>query len=248
MRKRRGNNRYIAYFVIALLLTVAIGAGIYRGLMQVSWFNLQKVQIVNNQTVPDSLIVKIVDPYMGKNILSISRKELSEQIAGISRIKSVKVKRRLLHGLRIVVSERSGFLYLKSLEGDLYPIDSEAKVLERFTAFYSEDLPVVSTFLTGKQISEGQLTNKTYLRKILDIHRKIVEEMPDFASNISEYYMVDDAVHAIDVRFGTRFIPSEDDLISQLKRYQFVQDNGSINRNTLIDLRFKNQVVVKAGK
>jgi cell division septal protein FtsQ len=51
----------------------------------------------------------------------------------------------------------------------------------------------------------------------------------------------------IDSRLGTRIIPSPENLAKQLKRYQFVQDNGNINPHSVVDLRYSNQVVVKAG-
>lgn len=59
--------------------------------------------------------------------------------------------------------------------------------------------------------------------------------------------MIDDTINIIDARYGTRIIPGETDIANQLRRYQFVQDNGNIARRSIVDLRFDNQVVVKAG-
>jgi hypothetical protein len=59
--------------------------------------------------------------------------------------------------------------------------------------------------------------------------------------------MIDNTINIIDARYGTRIIPGEDNMATQLRRYQFVQDNGNISRKSVVDLRFDNQVVVKAG-
>jgi cell division septal protein FtsQ len=246
-RKRRGNSRYVVYFVIALVVTIASVVGIYHALMHVSWFDLQKIQVRNNQHIPTEMIEPAASKFVSENLLSIPTKEIANEISQIARVKNVKVRRKLLHTLVITVFERDGFLYVKSLEGDLYPLDSEGIILENLTSYYSEDLPVINTYLSGDQLVSGQLLDKAYIKRILSIHKSISEELPDFVSQISEYFMVDDTVYMIDARYGTRFIPSEDDLIGQLKRYIFVQDNGNVDRNTVIDLRFKNQVVVKAG-
>lgn len=247
-RKRRGNSRYVLFFLIALFCTVAIGIGIYNAMLRVSWFNLQKVTVINNQSVPTEMILKITSPYMKMNILALPTSEIRKRILRISRVKSVKVQRRLLHTLRIVLQERSGFIYVKSAEGDLYPIDSEGIILEKLSSYYNEDLPILNTYMPGKQLKSGAKLNKPYVQKVLAMHKKISEELPDFLAQISEYYLVDDTIHIIDAKYGTRLVPSDTELIPQLSRYLFVQDNGNINRNTVIDLRFKNQVVVKAGK
>ena len=74
-----------------------------------------------------------------------------------------------------------------------------------------------------------------------------MKEAPDFLPQISEYYLIDNTINIIDAKTGTRIIPSEEDFATQISRYRFVQENGNINRNSVVDLRFKNQVVVKAG-
>ncbi len=247
-RKRRGNSRYVVFFVIALIITVAAGVGVYQALTHVSWFDLHTIQVRNNSYVPASMIEDIVAKYMNLNLLSIPSKEIAQEISQISRIKTVKVRRKLLHSLRIDIVERPGFIYVKSLEGDLYPIDSEGNILEKLTDYYSEDLPILNTYISGDQLTAGLVLDKPYIKKVLGIHKNITDNLPDFLAHISEYFLVDDTVYMIDAKYGTRLIPSDDDLIGQLNRYLFVQDNGNVNRNTVIDLRFKNQVVVKAGK
>ncbi len=247
-RKRRGNSRYMVYFVIALVFTIAISVGIYHALLHVSWFNLQKIVVTNNQSVPTEMIHDIVAKYLNMNLLSIPSKEIQKDILSISRVKSVRIRKSLLHTLRIEVQERSGFLYVKSLEGDLYPIDSDGVVMEKLSPYYNEDLPILNTFISAEHLELGSKLEKPYINKVLSIHKEIGNHVPEFLAQISEYFIVDDIVYIIDAKYGTRLIPSDDDLISQLNRYMFVQDNGNINRNTTIDLRFKNQVVVKAGK
>ncbi|MDD4310561.1 MAG: cell division protein FtsQ, partial [Candidatus Cloacimonetes bacterium] len=144
-------------------------------------------------------------------------------------------------------SERRGLLYLKSLEGDLYPVDAEAVVLAKYSSIYTEDLPIFSTYFSNNQFKAGVKLKKPGLARILALHQRIIKEAPDFLPRISEYYFIDNTVNIIDAKYGTRIIPSDEDMSSQLKRYLFVQDNGNIDRRGVVDLRFKNQVVVKAG-
>jgi len=247
-RKRRGNSRYVLFFIIALLILSALAAGSYSALMKAPWFNLKTITVKNNVSIPASMISSLASKYLEMNLLAVPVSDLKRQILSISRVKSVKITRKLMHTLVIDICERQGFVYVKSLEGDLYPIDQEGRVLEKLTAYYNEDLPILNTYLGNNQLIRGKKLDKPYVKRVLALHQSITANLPDFAAQVSEYYLVDDTIYMVDAKYGTRLIPSEDELIKQLTRYQFVQDNGNIDKNTVIDLRFKNQVVVKAGK
>ncbi len=246
-RKRRGNSRYFLFFAVALFVCLGTGYGIYYALLNVSWFNLAKVEITNNVSIPKFMITNVTDKYKGQNLLAISTSDLRKSLSKISRVKKVQFHKHLPHTLIVNITERSGFLYIKSIEGDLHPIDSEGVILEKLNSYYNEDLPIVTTYITNAKFKVGAKLVKPYITKILKIHKLVTEQLPDFQPLISEYYVLDDTVYLVDAKYGTRVIPSDEDVIAQFRRYMFVQDNGNINRNSVIDLRFKNQVVVKAG-
>ncbi|HNQ43726.1 MAG TPA: FtsQ-type POTRA domain-containing protein, partial [Candidatus Cloacimonadota bacterium] len=211
------------------------------------YFDITEIQISGNTAIPDSLVFRKVNRYKGTNLFSVSSKELCEEVKKISRIKSIKVRKHPLSTLKLEISERQGAIYVKSLEGNLYPVDSEAIVLANYSQIYKEDLPIFSSYLTDAQIKPGTKLLKANLQRVLALHQRIEREAPEFLPIISEYYMIDNTINIVDARYGTRIIPSEDNLAQQLKRYQFVQDNGNISRRSLVDLRFENQVVVKGG-
>lgn len=246
-RKRRGNSRYYLFFLFAMLLVASIGLGAWYALNHLPHFNITQIQISGNSVVPDSLIFSRVDRYKGTNLFGVSSREVNANLGKISRIKDVKVRKHLLSTLKLEIHERVGLLYVKSLDGSLFPVDEEAVVLANYTAIYKEDLPIFSTYLTDAQIKPGTKLAKANVQKVLALHQRITREAPDFLPVISEYYMIDNIINIVDARYGTRIIPCEDNLAKQLKRYQFVQDNGNISRRSLVDLRFDNQVVVKAG-
>ncbi len=246
-RKRRGSSRYYLFFLICLVALGALGTGMYLLLLNVSWFDLREVQLQGNVSVADSLIHNITRPYLGQNLLRISKRGISGEVLEFARIKNVKIRRRLLHTLSIQILERKGLIYLKSTSGDLFPIDEEAVVLERYGSVYTEDLPILSTYLDNSGLKAGTQLDKPYIKSALQLHKRIQKEAADFLPLVSEYYVIDSLVYIVDARYGTRIIPSTQNLAKQFKRYQFVQDNGNINRNSVVDLRFDNQVVVKAG-
>jgi len=246
-RKRRGNSRYVLFFLIALIGIAALASGVYYLLMNVSWLSVKDVRITGNTCVPDSLINAMGKSYIGRNILSVSSREVRKSLSRFARVKDVDVRKRLPATLKITLHERQGMLYLKSAEGDLFPVDSDGMVLEQYDKVYREDLPVLTTYLSNAQLKPGRLLNKPPVSKVLALHKQIIAQYPEFLPVISEYYMIDNTIHIVDARYGTRIIPAETQIADQLRRYLFVQDNGNIDRNSLVDLRFAKQVVVKGG-
>lgn len=234
-------------FALIFLLIGGVFAGGYYILTTVPWFALKSIKIVGNVSVPDNLIQKICTPYMKANILSINKKELKSKISSISRISRVKVKRQLLHTLVLNITERKGCLYLRSLEGDLFPVDSEGIVLDKYSNIYNENLPVLSILINNSALRPGKKLNNSSLARILSVNRYISKQAPEFLPNISEYYIVNNVVYIVDSRNGKRLIPSLKNAEKQFKRYQFVLDNGDIADNSVLDLRFNDQVVVKNG-
>ena len=246
-RKRRGNSRYYLFFFIALTGVALLGTGIWFGLTHINLFTLQKITVAGNEAIPDSLIYNITKPYLGMNLLAIPADDIKNKIMNLSRVKDVKLYKRLPATLKLEINERRAAIYLKTIEGDLHPIDSEAVVLMKYSPIYKEDMPIYSTYLSNHQIKPGHKLKNAGLQKVLHLHQRITKEAPDFLPQISEYYLIDKTVNIIDAKTGTRIIPAQEDLAKQLSRYQFVQENGNINKNSVVDLRYKNQVVVKAG-
>lgn len=245
-RKRRGNSRYFVYFALLLLFLIGAGIGVYQLLSNLPLLNLQSIQLAGNSAVPDSLILKRLQPYLGQNLLRLSKSELAQQVCQIARIKETHVSKRLWNTLRVKVEERQGVLYVRSLEGDLFPIDSEGVILEKYGSVYRENLPLADVLLSNEGLKAGRRIRSESLERILATHRNIIREAPEFVLNISEYYTVDKTVYIIDARNGMRLIPSKDNIARQFSRYEFVQQNGNVKRHDVLDLRFADQVVVKA--
>ena len=246
-RKRRGNSRYYLFFFIALSVVALLGTSIWYGFTHIDLFTLQKVSLTGNEAIPDTLIYNITKPYLGMNLLAIPTGEIKAKVLTLSRVKSVKLHKRLPATLKLNINERKAAIYIKTIEGDLHPVDAEGIVLMKYSPIYREDMPIYSTYLNNHQIKPGYKLKNVGLQKVLQLHQRIAKEVPAFLTQISEYYLIDKTVYMIDAKTGTRLIPAQEDLTKQLSRYQFVQENGNINKNSVVDLRYKNQVVVKAG-
>lgn len=244
-RKRRGNSRYFLFFVLILIFVGILGTGIYMLLINVSWFDVTNISHQGNSIIPDSLITAMVSGYYAQNLFTIRSSNIRNKFSDIARIKELKIKKKLPSHLEIIITERPACLWLKSTCGNLFPVDKRAVVLENYDGIAKEDLPIMNIYLSAAQLKAGLKLQTPSLKKVLALHQKISAEAPDFLPIISEYYIIDNTIHIVDARQGTKIIPSNKDLAAQLKRYQFVLDNGNIAKRSTVDLRYEKQVVVK---
>ena len=246
-RKRRGNSRNYAYVIVGMLLLIAFSFAIYRTIISIPWFNLKSFKVVNNERVPSSVLEKHIRQHFGENIFHISIASLKKRIGSTHRIKELKIRRHLPNSLTLILKERRSFMYIKSLDGELFPIDEEAIVLENFYPYHPDDIPVLSVFLSKEELVPGRKIDKAQVITAIKMHKQICEQAPEFEERVSEYYFVGKTPLMVDAKYGACIIPDPAELIPQLKRYIFVQENGAIDHGAVFDLRYRDQVVVKAG-
>jgi len=244
-RKRRGNSRFIFFFVIILLVLGSLSWAGYKWLRNSDLLIIKNVTITGNENVSTTTIHDLLKEYIGQNLLEISSKEIRKKLLQVKRIEVIKVVRLYPGTLKIKLIERKGFLYLKSIDGDLFPIDEKCMIMEYAVYPSKEDLPIVHSQYPSSQLHVGRVLDDPFLKKVVALQKQIITERPDFIKSISEYYQDSNSVVIVDNEYGTRVILVSQYLNDQLRRYQFVQENGDINRNSIFDLRFKNQVVVR---
>ncbi len=244
-RKRRGHSRFIVFFILLLAGLLCLSWIGYRTLCQADWLNVKTIRVAGNSYVSAQNIRALLQDYTGSNLVAISSSDIKDELYKIKRIKKAEIVRLYPSTLKIKVTERKGFVYLKSTDGDLFPIDENGLILE-YAAFPSgEDIPVVNTTIPSRRFLVGKIVQYPFLTRVLALQDQIMQEQPDFLKSVSEYYEDKGLIVIVDAKYGTRIIAGDENLKDQLRRYQFVQENGTIDKDKIFDLRFQNQVVVR---
>jgi len=245
-RKRRGNSRFLIFFILILCVLSSLAYVTYLELCKAEWLNIDRIAITNNENVAAATLNSLLQDYYGRNLVDISADEIKDRLQSIKRIEKVGISRAYPNMLRVKIFEKKGFVYVKSIEGDLFPIDNTGMILEYSAHPSSEDLPIVHTLYSSTDLHIGNVVKDKFIEKVFELHLSIMKEYPDFCKSISEYYLDNNSVVIVDINNGARILINKEDLKNQLRRYRFVQENGDINKSSVFDLRFKNQVVVRA--
>ena len=244
-RKKRGSTRYLFFFVLISLTATGLWNLTTYFLKDIDAFNIKKIEVVGYKNLDPSFLESLSDEFIGVNIFKVKKQNFIRKYENIVRVKRVSVSRRLPSTMMIEITERLGILYVKATNGEFYPIDDEFIVLDKDDFYFFEDIPLANINIDSANIQVGEKIHNETLDRIVDLHNNIMKINKTFINNISEYYIRKNDIAFIDSHAGSRVVLGETDIELKLNRYLFLYNNKGFNKNTLIDLRFKDQVIVK---
>jgi cell division protein FtsQ len=244
-RKRRGNSRYFILFLLIAIVISGLSFGLLQGMKKMPWFDIRKIEITGNRFLNDKFLTEIAHDSMGKNLIAFSKNDLVKKYLAIKRIQKVKITKVLPNKLKISIIERRSMVYVKTVEGNLFPIDADKIILDNHPTSVMEDMPVVNTLYMNSQMVVGRKLISKYLEKVIRLQKTILAMNPDFEKCISEYYMKDGLLYFVETTTGAKIILGDQDLPSRIRRFMFLKENGSFEKNSIFDFRFEDQVVVR---
>lgn len=245
-RKRRGNSRFILLFLGMVLLLITIITGFSHVIKHLSWFDIRRIVVSGNVNLEDTFLQELAAEFIGTNLYSIPLKNVSYKYENIVRIKRLRVRRVFPNRLKLIVNERVGFVYIKTAEGSLVPIDIEKTILDRKGFYLKEDLPVVHTNISVRELNTGDVLENSFVDKICEIHKMILSSNIS-ESSISEYYQHNNDLFLIELNTGSRICLGRDNYPEKLQKLEFVFENIGIERLSFLDLKFADQIVIRSG-
>ncbi len=241
-RKRRGNSRYFFIFLVICSFLTGLFYGAGYLLQRINYFQVRDIQIVGNKNLAKDFLKDVAEDYYNKNLFSFKGADVSKKYSNIVRVKSVKISKIIPHTLRITVTERVGYFYLKSIDGVFFPIDKDKYVLDR-NYTYKEDLPIINVGRKSSQIVIGRRIGGSYINTIYLICEEITKINTSFVDNISEFYKKDNQIYFVDSESGSRIVLGEGNLKEKLERLIFLKENKGFEKNSIIDFQYTNQVI-----
>ncbi len=261
-RKRRGNSRYVIFFLLIVLLLVVTIWGLNSVIKKMDLFNIKSIDISGNEHLEREFLRELASEFVGVNLFAIPVRTITYKYENIVRIEKIKIRRIIPGKLKIIVQERAGFLYVKTVEGVLIPLDKEKRILATpFTnysntsttsdnskkqGFYlTEDLPIVHTTIKLEDLVMGEILEDVFVDKVYDLHNHVLlSNIND--KFISEYYQLKEEIFLIELHTGSHICLGKEDFSNRLHKLKFVMENLGIEPYTYLDLKFKDQVVIRS--
>ncbi len=246
MRKRRRNTRppkptrgfSLLVLLLWLLCSVPVGWAGYWTVLYFRTsprFEVQKLSVAGLKRVEENQVLSQARFGLGMNVFKVGLDEIRERVEELQWVQHAVVERILPDQIIIKIVEREP-VGLARIRGEVYQFDGEARILDPDPASRSS-FPILDGLQDGN--------HKGNLKKV-ETYRKVLEDLGQ--TSLSEIHINDagevTVVSASDplmVNLGTADFRSLWTKYLQLKP----QIQQQYPRAARVDLRFKNQVIVR---
>ncbi|MBN1949283.1 MAG: FtsQ-type POTRA domain-containing protein [Candidatus Cloacimonetes bacterium] len=244
-RKKRGSSRYFVFFLL-ILAGLWGGWKLLRQLLQ-SWdlFTIERITLEGNINLDTDFLLNLCSDFIGANLFSVNRDDIRKKFENVIRIRDLKVRKNIPGRIHIRISERQAILLVRSAEGILFPVDEEGVVLDNEKISLTEVLPVVSSKILLADLVPGKTFQNDFFAEVIKLYREIKEVDPGFFQNISEIYRRSDYIYLVEVNKGYEILFGEGEIAEKVKRYNFVEQNRTFERGSVVDLRFNQKLIVR---
>ena len=245
-KKKRGSSRY---FVLIIFLVSVMFFGFYglrRFFRTLEFFNIEKVEITGNRILESDFLLNISLDLIGRNIFTVTKREIFSKYSNIARIKQVVVKKRLPRRLVIKFEERTAIFQITTNSGDIFPVDGEAVFMESESYDIREVLPVVNIDLVPEEVKPGNRCENEFLDQVINLYYEIKSIDNDFFTSISQIYKENGEIYFVEMNTGFRIVLGSGEIADKIRKYNFVEKNRKFKKDATIDLRFKDKLIVRS--
>ena len=189
-RKKKKIKKIIKWMSLLFLI---IGGIIFAVVSPI--FNINDIQVFNNNQITTETIVSLSQLQVGQNIFKFNKNKVEKEIKANSYVENVNVKRKIPNKIEIAIEERKKNYNVEFLNGYAY-INNQGYILE--ISEQKLDLPTIQGISTeAEQIVEGNRLNTEDLEKL----GSAIQIM-----NICKNYELDNKISSIDITNRNNYI------------------------------------------
>ncbi|MDP8201879.1 MAG: FtsQ-type POTRA domain-containing protein [Candidatus Tenebribacter burtonii] len=245
-KKRSGSSRYFFFFIVLVILIYGAYIGINNLFTKLDIFKVESIRISGNENLETDFLKNICNDFINLNLYSISKKDVLKKYENIVRIDGIKVSKIFPNKLKIEISEKKGEFFFRTESGIIFPIDKNRIVLDNVNFYENEALPVIGTKIPDSEIIIGQKIENILIERIFSLREKFARVDPDFINSISEFYLKDKNLIFVNADIGYRIVFGDNEIEEKLRKLIFLEQNRIFEKGTTIDLRFKDQLVIRS--
>lgn len=266
---KRNWGRLIVRILMFIFMVSGVTAGLVYSIvgtrMLYQWiqtspvFAIEDIQVSGHQLADPAEIILLSGVQKGENILAADLLEGRERLSLDRRFERVFLSRRWPDKVMIHVRERQPIAFVRL--DRLYGVDSDAELIPLPAVHLLPDLPVITGVTVDRNEAASSLESSNRFETIREtmstdpnlgrgiyIINMIKHFSPDFLDRISEIHVDhphDPVVYTVDdgltIRIGVGRYPHKINLLN--KTLEQLDRDGIKTR--IIDLRFKDQVIIR---
>jgi cell division protein FtsQ len=249
-------NRNKALLILSVLILTFSGSYILAS--HSSHFCVSEVTIRGNHKIPSEEIMEVAGCCVGSNILSLDLERVEEELMQDSRIKGIRIRRRLPRAILVEVEEKVPVLWMKLPAGliasgncGLHGLSTDQEIIPLAHEDLTFDLPIV----TGIEIKPGkgkterspdlyQKWSNIKAQKALEFYKSIKAVDPSSTELIAEINLKDMSNITVYLLPGIKVMMGQGDFETKWRRLKTILEGEEFEDLVCVDLRFEDQVVL----
>lgn len=210
-------------------------------------FIIKNVEIDGINYFDETPLLSYKDKINNHHIIFSDLKSYKNDIQSLEYIKDCKIFRTFPQTINITIYEREPIAIINA--EDLIMLDSDGICLP--VQYSSISLPILSNFKTNKELyPRGERTKSSNVLKSVDIIRYSKENFTGLYEEISEFLFNKENEYEIILKNGkTKILLGSDGIFTKLDHLKAFKsalpDDKNFNIYRYIDLRYKNQIIVR---
>lgn len=245
-KKRSGSSRYFFFFMVLVVILYGVYIGINSLFTKLDMFRVKSIIISGNENLETEYLQNICNDFIDLNLYSISKRDVLKKYENIVRIDELRISRIFPNKLKIIISEKKAEFHFITKTGEIFPIDKDRIVLDNVNFYEDEILPVIGTKIPDNDVAIGQKLNEPLIEEVFALKKKFDNVDPDFMRSISEFYLKRGNLIFVNANVGYKVVFGAEEIEEKLKKLIFLEQNRTFERGSIIDLRFKDQLVVRS--
>jgi len=246
MKKKSGSSRYFFFFIVLVAMIYGVYFGINSLFMKLDMFRIKSIEIVGNEILETDFLKNICNDFININMYTISKKDVLLKYENIVRIKDIKISKIFPNKLKIIISEKKGEFFIRTENGSFFPIDKDRIVLDNVNFYEDEVLPIIGSKIPDDKITIGKIVKDELIEKVFSLKDQFAKVDPNFIDCISEFYLKGENLVLVNANIGYNIVLGDDEIEEKLKKLIFLEQNRIFERGTTIDLRYKDQLVIRS--
>jgi len=232
--------------VIVLGIMIVASLYLYNFLTTSQRFAVRQVELDGVARIDPADLERLLADLEGQNLLLAPLDQYRQRIEAYPRVEHARLVRIVPDRIRCTITEREPTALV--FTDRFLEIDRHGMVMadDEFTPLL--DLPII-TGASARDVRPGRVCEAHGVRGALEALRVIREVGGDFAGRISEINVSGDNVVVRSLENDCVLVLGDSDFESRLRKYFLFEDTIDRDRaeKRVVDLRFEDQVVLRAG-
>ncbi|MCF7886534.1 MAG: cell division protein FtsQ/DivIB [Candidatus Marinimicrobia bacterium] len=248
--KKKKKIKYTVFFTGTILILSSIAYLSYKWCTFRQIFRIDKIDITGCYIITEQDIMnKIQKLVKDKSLKQINCQKIQNSIQEMQFVKASNVIKRFPAKLQIQIIERIPLCYLINSDNN-YLLDAKGTLLPIPDNSLNSNLPLITGYQLAESVDYGEQISSQKLKNSVALFADLKSQVPEAFNIISELnYNTNSEQYMLYLNTNTKIYLGTNDIKQRLNVLihflKQIPDNIEIGRYEYLDMRWKDQIVVK---